>query len=176
VLWCLCFRSSASRPLRAFLLINVLFTLLTATITGLGRINFGFEQAMASRYQSIALVFWASLAAFILTNLTKLPRFSGLALIVVQCGLAVLMVASCLTFVDYRAGARMQKRRLAKAYASLAYAPQDKEAIAPLYPNLEQVRVWFAYLQAHHLGPDPSEFKADLLWTPRRRTLVRRVH
>jgi hypothetical protein len=38
---------------------NWLFAILAAVLTGLGRLNFGLEQAVSNHYQAIALSFWS---------------------------------------------------------------------------------------------------------------------
>ena len=57
------------------------YTFLTACITALGRVNFGTDQAYASRYQSYALLFWFAFVLLLMTLLLTLKRTKALAVL-----------------------------------------------------------------------------------------------
>jgi hypothetical protein len=155
--WSLVVRSPVPDFLRTFLLANMGFVVLAGVITSLGRMNFGLGQATSSRYQTIALVFWASLAALILMWISR-KYSSSFALVGFQIGLVVLMTASAGRFDTFEIVAKQHQLNLANAYGALAYDPPDLEALRVLYPVPELVPSWYAYLRSHNLGPDPREF------------------
>ncbi len=77
-------------PLQIFLVSNLLFGLGTAGMTAVGRLRFGIPMALMSRYQTPALVFWGSLAAFLALAVDwTAPR----RLLVAQSLLLILMLA-----------------------------------------------------------------------------------
>jgi hypothetical protein len=153
-------RQSTRDPLRTFLITNLVFTILSAVLTSLGRMNFGIEQAMSSHYQAIALSFWASLGGLILASLGG-AQSRNFTLVQVQIGLVVLMLATAGRFGALEQASRQHRMELARAYAALAFNPADRDAIKVLYPDVEGLRVWYAYLRSHNLGPDPHEFVVE---------------
>ena len=166
VLWLLVLRRPGPGvPLRTFLAANLLFTFLAAVVTSLGRLNFGIGQATSGRYQVTALLFWASLAALILTYVAE-RRSRWLTLAAAQIALLVLMLVSARSFPRFERGAEEHQAKLARGYAALEYAPQDDAAIRELYPQPERVRELYAYMRSHHLGPDPAEFAAERALLP----------
>jgi hypothetical protein len=62
ILWC----SDLRKPGAVAVVALMSYSVGTAFITALGRINFGTDQAFASRYQTFALLFWSSLALLLL--------------------------------------------------------------------------------------------------------------
>ncbi|MBV9770154.1 MAG: hypothetical protein JOZ32_11335 [Bryobacterales bacterium] len=140
----------------------MLFGVAAAVLTSLGRLNLGLAQATSSRYQAVALVFWACLAGLILASIPKAqPR--RFALIGVQIGLLILMIATAGRFAGMNSAAQQHQASLAIAYSALAYDPPDIEALKPLYPAPAMVPRWYAYLRAHKLGPDPQELANTML-------------
>jgi hypothetical protein len=142
--------------LRTFLLSNMLFAMVAAALTSLGRLNFGLEIAVSNHYQAIALVFWASLGGFLLTWLDDLSR--SFALLELQIGLVILMLATAGRFSALEQASKQHQMDLARAFAELAFNPADHEAIKILYPDPAALNGWYAYLRSHNLGPDPHEF------------------
>jgi hypothetical protein len=157
----LCLRRSTPDLLRTFLAAIMLFTLSTAVITSLGRLNFGVAQAASSRYQCVALLFWAAVATLILAWAAgRHPR--NLVLAGVQAGLLVLMVASAGRFNSYERIAAGLQIRIGRAYVAVTRNPADQAAAGALNPAVAMVPVWCAYLRSHNLGPDPRELEAGL--------------
>ena len=70
----------------------MLFAIIAASLTSLGRLDFGLEAAVSNHYQAIALVFWESLGGLFLTWLDDLSR--SYALVELQVGLVILMLAT----------------------------------------------------------------------------------
>ena len=155
--WSIVVRPPVADFLRTFLLANMVFVIFAGVITSLGRMNFGLSQATSSRYQTIALVFWASLAALILIWISG-KYSSSFALVGFQIALVVLMTASAGRFNTIEIMANQHQVNLANAYRALAYDPPDLEALRPLFPVPELVPPWYSYLRSNHLGPDPTEF------------------
>ncbi|HTW65663.1 MAG TPA: hypothetical protein VME17_13645 [Bryobacteraceae bacterium] len=141
--------------LELFLLANAGFLLLTLLVVALGRMNFGLPQAIASRYQTIALAFWASFGALLLLWSSK--AHNPARLVEVQIVFLMLILAGVPRFFSSEATAKAHRRSLAEAYTTLLQDPADSEArgaISP-YPNFAEEH---AFLESHHLGVDDREF------------------
>jgi hypothetical protein len=157
----LCFRQSKPDPLSHFLSAILLFTVSAAGITSLGRVRFGVAQAAASRYQCVALLFWAAFGVLALAwAARKTPR--RLALAGVQCSMVVLMAGSAGRFHAYERVAAVRQVRLNRAYLAVMRDPADPAAAAVLNPTVGRMPVWYEYLRSHHLGPGPGELEARL--------------
>jgi len=152
-------RRSSSSPLAVFLAANMLFTLSAATISALGRISFGVVQAETSRYQTIALVFWASLATLMLVWVAD--RHTA-ALPALQIGLLVLMMASARRSHSYEDMIAARQVRIDRAYIAVTRDPSNQEAAKALHPWVQMVPVWVAYLRQHNLGPDVGQLQDQL--------------
>jgi hypothetical protein len=155
--WSLVVRPRVPDFLPTFLIANMVFAVFAGVVTCLGRMSFGLGQATSSRYQSVALVFWASLAVLIVMWISR-ERSSSFALVGFQIGLVVLMTASAGRFDAFEIVAKQHQLNLANGFRALAYDPPDLEALKSLYPSPELVPSWYAYLRSHNLGPDPREF------------------
>jgi hypothetical protein len=136
---------------QAFFLVNIIFVLITSVVTALGRINFGIQQATASRYQTTALVFWACLLGLVLTWLHA-KSANPIRLVEIQVVLLFLVMASGARFDFSEKAARARQTTLAQAYTELILNPASLEARSKLspYPNLAEA---FGYLKAHNMGP-----------------------
>jgi len=157
----LCLRRSTPDLLCTFLAAILLFTVSAAVITSLGRLKFGVAQAAGSRYQCVALLFWAAVATVILTWVAgRHPR--NLVLSGVQAGLLILITASAVRFNSYERIAAGRQIRIGRAYVAVIRNPADQAAASVLNPAVALVPVWCAYLRSHHLGPDPRELEDRL--------------
>ena len=143
--------------LRAFLAANFLLTIGAAALTALGRLNFGIAEATASRYQSIALVFWAAFAGFILVSLSR-DQNRMFARTAVQVSLLILLISTQGRFATYVRLAEDHQVSVNSAYAALAQNPPDLAALKPLHPSVERVPGWYEYMRAHGVGVNPLEF------------------
>jgi hypothetical protein len=150
-------RSTAPDFLRAFLVANLLLTVAAAVLTGLGRLKFGLAAATLSRYQSIALVFWACLAAFVLASIPSGHSYR-FVLTVIQIGLVVLLIANQGRFGTIVRLAKQHRIALDDAYVALANNSPDLDGLKILYPQPEKVAHWYNYMRSHNLGTDPREF------------------
>jgi hypothetical protein len=149
--------TSAARPhpLRAFLIANLLFLLVTAFITALGRINFGMVQATDSRYQSFALAFWGSFAALALISLAP-SQNQHLRLIAIQTVLLLLLLMSVPRSLEWLSLAKAHQIALSRGYITLVKDPANIEAQTQVatFTNFPELH---AFLQSNHLGMDDRE-------------------
>jgi hypothetical protein len=157
-LWGLLARPASKNLFQAFLVSNLVLFVIAAALTSLGRTQLGLGGATASRYQSIALLFWASLAALVLTCVPK-TRSASFTLLVIQMLLVILMMGAAGRFGAIRHNATLHQVTSDRVYASLAYDKPDLDALKNLYYQApEMVPVWYAYMRAHNIGPDAREF------------------
>jgi hypothetical protein len=142
--------------LQLFLLANAVFLSTTSFVIALGRINFGIEQANASRYQTVALAFWASFGALLLLWHTE-KAHHAVRLVEIQVALVLLLLASVPRFASSAEVAKAHQMSLAQAYATLIQDPLNSQARANIspYPNFPEAH---AYLQSHHLGLEDRDF------------------
>jgi hypothetical protein len=154
-------KSSSVSRLEIFLSAEMIFVLMSAIITALGRVDFGTVQATASRYQTIALVFWASLGLLLLSWCGRsVSRNSWL--IQFQVCVMVLLMASASRFGLYQKFASDRQASLAIGYAALATGSADQESLRLLFPAPQLLPAWYQYLRAHNLGPDPRKYGSSV--------------
>jgi hypothetical protein len=140
---------------RAALIAVLLFTISVAFMTAAARVSFGVGQAAGSRYQCVALLFWATLAALVLD-------WAAGRLIWVQAILLVLMLASVGRFPSYERVAESRRIRLNAAYLALTRDPHNEAAAVALNPTASLMPAWYSYLRSQNLGPTPAELDAQL--------------
>lgn len=111
----------------------------SAFLTALGRINFGYAQAFATRYATPAEVYWILLLAVLSTLVPSSRRLrAGL-------GLGILLAAAC-AFIwlptQSRALREMRSRqdRLAQAALSLSLRANDDLVEREVYPVMQRLR------------------------------------
>jgi len=150
-------RPSAPNLLRMFLGANLLFALLAAVLAGLGRLTFGIGYATSSRYQSVALVFWGSFAAFILTSISR-EHSRSFALVAAQLAFVILMTAAAGRFDIIERNAKQHQASLANAYRTLVYDAPNLVALRQIFLRPELMPRLYAYLRSHYRGADAWEF------------------
>ena len=79
----------AFRPFAIQLVLTMLFCAATGLITASGRLNYGIGQALSSRYQTIALLFWCCLGLLLLGSTFARPRMRYSFLVAQVCLLAI---------------------------------------------------------------------------------------
>jgi hypothetical protein len=149
------------KKLEAFLLTNMIFFLVTSMVTALGRINFGLEQAISSRYQTIAMAFWGCFMALLLYWQCDRTQ-SVIRLIELQAALVVLLVVSVPRFAASAAMARDRQLSLAQAYGAFIenpVSPQARALIAARVSPYPDFAAAYTYLLAHHIGPNIEDFR-----------------
>ena len=124
----------ARNPIKIALLFYIAFLVFTALITGGGRLIFGLQQALDSRYTTPAIMAWTSLLILyspaILIAIKKL-RVIGKIVIISIC----LIILS----LQIRAFDSMEQLNFTKSVAGLALAMSipDSEKIKAVYPSTE---------------------------------------
>jgi hypothetical protein len=124
--------SSERQPFLLFLASLLLFVVASAAMTALGRLNFGTDQALSSRYNTAALLLWLSLAIWLLRFV---GRRSALALVAVETGLLLVIClgAARLKYPMRQAGQR--KLRANTASLAILSGVFDQQALVAIYPN-----------------------------------------
>lgn len=142
------FDSKASRTLLAV----SIFILLTALITGLGRVNFGLEQAASSRYSTPAVIYWISSITILLTVQLKNSRTKA-ALRHLSGFLIFSAIASAITyqFKVPEIAEHLARTRMAAA-SSLWAGVYDESTIHHIYPRPKQVMDKIGILQEGRLS------------------------
>lgn len=135
----------------AFLGGVTLFCVVTAFVTGAGRINFGVESAFSSRYQTVTGMFWAALAIWIISTAAdlrlKLPIFllAGCAILVVAA-VPLFCIGNTLKPFVSRTG------QWRAAEAALLSGVDDREMLHALIPNVSDMSDGLAYFRRHRLS------------------------
>jgi hypothetical protein len=124
--------SSERQPFLLLLASVLLFVLGSAAMTALGRLNFGTAQALSSRYNTVTLLLWLSLAVWLL-------RFAGrrsvLALAAVETGLLLVVVLGAARLKYPMRQAEKRKLRANTASIALLTGVYDQQALAVIFPN-----------------------------------------
>lgn len=143
-------RSPRPDAARTAMLGIVLFIGMTAAVTGLGRLSFGVEQALAPRYATPTAWFWAAQALFWTATLQALAwrpgkRVAGAGVV----GLTLLLLP--LQAPAYWELTRTHTAVLTGASALLGRV-DDPDALRPLYPELVFIATEAPHLSAHRLS------------------------
>jgi hypothetical protein len=158
VVRCFLLRRAGFSALEQFCYASILFVAGSAAITALGRLQFGPAQSTASRYQSLALLFWACTGVLILTRFAKVETSRALA--GCEAVLLIIFVAGASRFAGAETYARDRQTAMTKGYTALARNTNDREAMKLVFPSPEALIAYYTYLTSHNLGPDPREFGA----------------
>ncbi|MFB9128415.1 hypothetical protein E2553_09540 [Paraburkholderia dipogonis] len=160
-------RASAGRPQGVALLVFALFIAGNALLTASGRLWFGVETALASRYTTASLMGWLALILFAALN-SRTPEQLRRAVFV--AALATLAVASGQRFF-VRADRDETYARFVAGLALRAHV-YDPEIIRPVYPFPDALPNIARQAEAEHLSifapdqPDylvpPSQINASL--------------
>lgn len=122
------------------------FILLSALLTALGRLNFGTDQAIASRYSTPATIYWVSMLAWVFANV-RWPAARQI------CSVSTALMLAALALAQTPALTRpvpVFERRLAAV--SLALAVEDEQAEAHVYPFNAQLREISRFAVANRLS------------------------
>ncbi|MBV9267428.1 MAG: hypothetical protein JO061_14750 [Acidobacteriaceae bacterium] len=140
-------------PLYVFLVVSILYAIAAVTLTALGRLRFGLSQATESRYQSLALLFWALMVVLCIVWFDK----QGKALLAVQVGCLLLFMGGASRFVHMLHWAEGQQDGLGRAWRALITSSGDPAARV-LYYDFPMLRVLAAHLHEHHWGPQEGKW------------------
>jgi hypothetical protein len=119
------------------LVLIILFCIGTAFVTALGRVASGNSQAFASRYQTIALLFWWCLGCLLLLTSISGPSRASLLALQIVLALVFLRGADLVRFPlrDAREHAFQQRA----AAAALISDVDDREQIQRAFPDSDSV-------------------------------------
>lgn len=151
-------------PLRAFLYADMLFVLGAATLTALGRLNFGYAEAVSSRYQEFALAFWASLAILGATYLTEMSA-GWRAMAAAQIVVLAFLLGTPYRYSGIEQSFANRKAALYAGYEDLALGHLDSPAIKKLFPLPQQLPGYLAILREYNAEPRlgiPELLPADM--------------
>lgn len=140
-----------SRPFVVELIFVMLFCAATTLITATGRLNLGVEQARASRYQTVALVFWCCLGLLWLGAVYARPRVRA-AFLVAQLCILTIFIRAALT-VRYpliEAGERAFAQKVVAA--SLITGVHDPTTLRKTFPRMDMLLKAADYMKANHLS------------------------
>lgn len=145
------FRIRSTDRCRIFCSAVVFFSLMTGFVTALGRVNFGIDQALSSRYQTVTLVFWAALGIWLISLTTngKMPRWSRFA---VLFGLAFIALGPLLRYgaISEPYAARAEQWRVAEV--SALSGVNDYFMMKAVCPDPGKINSALAYLRVHRLS------------------------
>jgi hypothetical protein len=148
------------RMFAAELLMAMAYCLLTSFVTASARINFGVSQAMAPRYQTIALQFWCCLGLLWLGGaFSARPRIKHLFLAVQVVLLAIFAEAAASARNPLGAAVEHAVAQKAAA-AALLTGVADPFSLSAAYPEQEMFAKAVPYMRARRL----SVFSDPLAW------------
>jgi hypothetical protein len=144
-------RPSSSKPVEIFFLSIIVLSVIVGLITGAGRINFGLDQAFSSRYQSIALAFWAALASWAISLAARQNkgRIWASALMIAFTTVAAAPLFK-LQFIVTPYKDRAENWRVAQV--SAISDVDDRQFMRTLSPDLGQTEPALEYLRQHRLS------------------------
>jgi hypothetical protein len=130
----------------------LLFCAGTVFITALGRLNFGPHQSFASRYQTIALLFWCCLGLMALFVANESPQPHALTLAIQICLLA-LMARGAMRAHFPLDDARLHAFRLEQTATSLMTGVADEDNfMQAIGQPAHQLSMELNYLKREHLS------------------------
>lgn len=136
-----------------------LFVILSAAMTALGRLYLGADQALSSRYETVALLLWLSLAVLLLRFVS---RRSAALLVAVQIGLLVALAVGAPRLRLHVAIARAAKLQADTASLALLTGVFDQSALASLFPVPAVPWRDLPFLKRNHLSLFSSWLARDL--------------
>src|SRR5208283_771091 len=140
-----------SRPFAIQLVLTMLFCAGTALITATGRSNLGIEQARASRYQTVALLFWCCLGLLWLGATFASPRVRYAFLVAQVCLLLIFARAAVIVRYPMReAGERTFAQNVVTA--ALITGVHDPATLSKTYDRMDLLLRAVAYMKANRLS------------------------
>jgi hypothetical protein len=154
-----------ARDFRVFavqLVLTMAFCAATATITALGRANFGIGQALATRYQTVALLFWCCLGLLLLGATFARPHRQFFFLVAQLCVLAIFVRGAVIARYTFN---QARKRAFAQNViaASLITGVYDPELLlAEANPQMHLLLRAADYMKVNHLSLFSSNLPSEL--------------
>ncbi len=140
------------RLLSLQLLLLMLFSLVSGTVTALGRSQLGVTQAFSSRYQTVALSFWCCLGLLVLDSLPALKPGKMRGVLVVQAALLVTMVFGACYAGTPLIRARVRGFRLNAGAMSLATDIADHDQLQWVYWKPSSLNLVNRYIREKRLS------------------------
>jgi folate-dependent phosphoribosylglycinamide formyltransferase PurN len=143
-------RGHIRRPSIAVLFGLMSFALATAFITALGRINFGTDQAFASRYQTYALLFWFCIGSMLLLGVST-ARFRALTPLLLTAILVIMGWAATRYKTSLEQAINMRLSAEVPAMALMTGVP-DYQGLKSLYPRPDLPWRYSSYLRNRQIS------------------------
>ncbi len=137
------------KPFAVVLLLLMAFYQGTSLLTAMGRLNFGFSQALSSRYQTVALLFWGSAGLLIVGS--SFFREKRSAFLVVQICLLAIMLRGAILFprpLSYAMAVMEGQRKASMALVT----GNNLEDIRFSCFTVDPVLATGSYMRSHHLS------------------------
>ncbi len=142
---------AAFRPFAYLLLFLMAFYQATSLVTAAGRINFGVEQALESRYQTVALLFWCCLGLLILGSACYSRGAMPKAYLLAQALVICILIRGAILYPYPLAATRfhnLQQQAVAESLAGGA----DKITTCAGCADIEGARRLTSYMRDNHLS------------------------
>lgn len=137
------------RALDIFVAVTILASIGTAFETALGRLDFGLQQAGSSRYQTVALVYWAALAMWVISKFGRAPRSALLKCGAVACFslIVILPFAGIANIVGVYAG---WPAAFDDTAATMLSGVDDDDALTVVWPMDDSIQPVIDLLRRRH--------------------------
>src|SRR5262249_53703310 len=143
---------STRRKLSAFFIYLCLFFMLTAFLAALGRLNYGVDEMKAGRYQTPALIFWASMLGLVFSLWNSMTKQLGRSLgpPIISFLFVAIVVAYCQRGSIYHVA--NLRRQLGDDSIALAFDPGDRVYRDLFGPKPDLVRQYASFLRQNQLS------------------------
>lgn len=122
-----------------FLMIFLLYILLSAAVTAGGRVIFGVEQALASRYTTPSLAAWSAMLLLCAPNLLRLDHALRGRIWIAAAGLVLILLPKQLDARDPKASMQFDRFAAALALELSVGDPSQTRAIFPSHNVLQNI-------------------------------------
>lgn len=140
-----------------------MYAIATAVMTAIGRLHFGVEQSLTSRYETPAAIFWIATAALCAQAMRTISAPPRLRLV-----RAMVLIASIAALWSYRRNVlfglteihAVRLARLSEQSTLLLGLAAPNPTLGKLYPNTEMLRYYLHDLRAVADGPASGPLEA----------------
>lgn len=140
------------------LLTTSLFIVLTASVTALGRLDFGLEQALSPRYATPSLIFWVAFFGLALFYSFRVSERFRKASVGTTLGLIIILSWAIAVQQNNAIDSwRAAKLHLDRAVTALLVGVKDSKAIQAVFPHPPVVEAHVKTLRALNLAPFHSQ-------------------
>ncbi len=140
------------RPFAIQLILMTTFYLSTCLLTAAGRLNFASRQAAASRYESVALLFWCCMSLLILGSCFAVLTKGQMSFGFMQLLVVVVLVRGALLFGYPMADARARALRQEAVAAELLSGVYDNKTLCSTHPDPALIIRLVPFLKANRLS------------------------